>query len=258
MNAEDYRRMVWENLKKVAVPDSRFHLNFSSYIPDFENGEFARQRLLKHNVYKDAETVFIAPDNCLEELRYQALVDGKEVIVPTYGIRRGFVHLSNTFVNPHYFELAATLDGMERLGKNLRLIDLRDKLSFINLMITGASAVSTVNGIRFGKGHGFFDLEWGIMSEIGCVTEKTYVVALVHNCQLIESEIPQSQTDSAVDLIFSTCGIYKIENAHKPSCGIVWEKLEPEMVDDIPVLTELKGLKGISEVFIRKEKSIKQ
>ena len=30
------RRVVWDRLAQVAKPDSRFHLDFTSFIPDFE------------------------------------------------------------------------------------------------------------------------------------------------------------------------------------------------------------------------------
>ena len=45
-----------------------------------------------------------------------------------------------------------------------------------DLLVTGASAVS-MEGVRFGKGHGFFDLEWGMFTDVGIVDEATPVVA---------------------------------------------------------------------------------
>ena len=33
------RRVVWDKLVKVAKPDSRFHFDFSSFIPDFAGSE---------------------------------------------------------------------------------------------------------------------------------------------------------------------------------------------------------------------------
>ena len=41
------------------------------------------------------------------------------------------------------------------------------------------SAVS-LDGVRFGKGHGFFDLEWGMFTELGIVDDSTPVAAVVH------------------------------------------------------------------------------
>ena len=39
------------------------------------------------------------------------------------------------------------------------------------MMVTGASAI-TPSGIRFGKGHGYFDLEWAMLSSKGSCDEQ--------------------------------------------------------------------------------------
>ena len=54
-----------------------------------------------------------------------------------------------------------------------------------DLLVTGASAVST-HGIRFGKGHGYFDLEWAMFSEIHCLADDPLVVCAVHDCQVVD------------------------------------------------------------------------
>lgn len=38
-----------------------------------------------------------------------------------------------------------------------------------------------MEGVRFGKGHGFFDLEWGMFSDLKLVDENPPVVAVVHD-----------------------------------------------------------------------------
>ena len=43
----EVRERVWSELRKVAVPDSRFHFDFGEFIADFEGGETAVERLLK-------------------------------------------------------------------------------------------------------------------------------------------------------------------------------------------------------------------
>ena len=55
--------------------------------------------------------------------------------------------------------------------------------------MTGASAVST-NGLRFGKGHGYFDLEWAMLRYLELADDDTPVVACVHDVQLVGEEPP--------------------------------------------------------------------
>ena len=60
---------------------------------------------------------------------------------------------------------AAWLDGMEHFGRPITLAEIAERGRF-DFMVTGASAVS-IDGVRFGKGHGFFDLEWGMFTDLG-------------------------------------------------------------------------------------------
>ncbi len=68
---------------------------------------------------------------------------------------------------------------MEQLGRPISLEQILGRGRF-DLMVTGASAVS-VNGVRFGKGHGYFDLEWGMFTDIGVADERSPVIAVVHD-----------------------------------------------------------------------------
>ena len=63
----------------------------------------------------------MAPDNSLESFRALALGAGKRILVPTFGMRRGFVVLDGKQIPAAARSLAATLDGMERLGVRLSL-----------------------------------------------------------------------------------------------------------------------------------------
>lgn len=42
-------------------------------------------------------------------------------------------------------------------------------------------------GMRFGKGHGYFDLEFAMLSEIGLVDASSEVVDVVHDCQYVDA-----------------------------------------------------------------------
>ena len=63
-------------------------------------------------------------------------------------------------------ELATTLDGMEKFMKPISLKEIKEKLEKVDMLVTGASAI-TPSGIRFGKGHGYFDLEWAMLGNSG-------------------------------------------------------------------------------------------
>jgi 5-formyltetrahydrofolate cyclo-ligase len=73
--------------------------------------------------------------------------------------------------------------SLEHFGRPIALAEL-PALGKFDVMVTGASAVST-NGVRFGKGHGFFDLEWGMftdqkrmLSRIAAATTRTSATSI--------------------------------------------------------------------------------
>lgn len=116
----------------------------------------------------------------------------------------------------------------------------------IDLMVTGTSAISH-SGIRLGKGHGFFDLEWDMLSRLEMVSAETPCVAVVHDCQVIDAVLQPDIFDTVCDLIVTHTQVIEIDvlqdrHAPKPSCGILWERLQPHMLDEIPPLQELQKL----------------
>jgi 5-formyltetrahydrofolate cyclo-ligase len=237
----DVRRRVWEPLLAFARPDSRHHFDFSSFITDFEGSDRATERLTQLSAYINSKVLFITPDNCLEELRLQALKDGKIILITTYAILRGFWVLDPQRIDPADYRYAAMLDGMERVGQSLTLADIVAQGWCIPLMVTGTGAIN-LRGVRFGKGHGFFDLEWAMLYTLGVVDQNTTAVGVVHDCQVLEEELYPEEFDTVCDVVVTPTRVVKINGAAKPTCGILWSLLQPGMLEGIPPLQELKSM----------------
>jgi 5-formyltetrahydrofolate cyclo-ligase len=109
-------------------------------------------------------------------------------------------------------------------------------------MATGASAVS-LNGVRFGKGHGFFDLEWGMFTDIAIADERTPVIALVHDVQVVEEKLYPSETDILVDAVATPTRYFNVKRGPRPK-GIKWSLLEPEQLSATPPLQELQRMQA--------------
>lgn len=236
------RERVWTELTKVAVPDSRFHYDFGEFIADFEGGEAACERLIAHHYYKNAKLIFITPDNCIERLRLQALKDGKLVLMTTYSIKRGFWLLDPKKIAPENYLYASTLDGMERLAEHVDL-DAIAAMPKVDYLVTGTGAINH-EGVRFGKGHGFFDAEWGILYRLGRVTPDSPVAAVVHDCQVLDETLYPEVFDTVADVVFTPTRTIEVNGPHKPTCGIIWDRLDQHMYDTIPPLQELRA-KGL-------------
>ncbi len=236
----EVRERVWSELRKVAVPDSRFHFDFGEFIADFEGGEAAVERLVAHRYYQNAQFVFITPDNCLDRLRLRALQDGKTVLMTTYSIKRGFWLLDPKVIAPDLYLYASTLDGMEKVARPVDLEAIRE-LPPIEYMVTGTGAIN-MEGVRFGKGHGFFDAEWGILYQLGRVTTATPTAAVVHDCQLLDEKLTPAVFDTVADVVFTPTRTIEVVGPHKPTVGILWDVLDPHMYETIPPLQQLKAM----------------
>ena len=118
----------------------------------------------------------------------------------TYGIYRGF--LLHRARHGAARAPSSTPPGSTAWSISARPITLEEiaERGRFDFMVTGASAVS-IDGVRFGKGHGFFDLEWGMFTDLGLVDEATPVVAVVHDVQVVEDKLHPSETDILVDYI---------------------------------------------------------
>jgi 5-formyltetrahydrofolate cyclo-ligase len=231
------RRQVWQELRKVARPDSRFHWDFEEFIPDYEGSERCAQAVRQLDSYRNSSIIFITPDNNLLVLRQHAINDDKSIVITTYGIARGFMTLNGRDVPQGQERYAASLDGMEEFA---RAIDIEGLSRFgkIGLLVTGASIIS-LQGVRYGKGHGYFDLEWAMLRELGLVDEDTPVAAVVHDCQVVDLEIAPEPYDTIVDYIVTPSRILDTHRTLPKPQGILWDRLDPAMLDQIPPLKEL-------------------
>lgn len=238
------RQQIWGRLHDVARPDTRFHKNFAEVIPDFEGSEAATAHLVQMPAYRDTTFAFITPDNCLVDLRRRMIAEGKPFVMSTYGIYRGFLLMEPGMVPPGAELYAAWLDGMEHFARPITLEEVARRGRF-DFMVTGASAVS-VDGVRFGKGHGFFDLEWGMFTDLGLVDESTPVVAVVHDVQVVQDKLIPSETDILVDYIATPSGLHTVERRAKRPHGVKWGLLDPRQIEQTPPLQELQRIQGIA------------
>jgi len=238
---EILREKIWTKLRKVAIPDSRFRYDFSMFIPDFQGSSECTKKIREMDLWKNARTpIVIEPDNCLDELRKYAVLDNKTQIMSTYGIWGGYLIWGRDDVPEGQEEFAGTLDGSERFGKPISLQGIK-KYGRLDLVVTGAAAVN-LDGIRYGKGHGYFDLEWGIFSAIGAFDDTTTVVTVVHDCQIIEKKLPASEYDTITDYIVTPTRLIKVKSGRQKPKGVFWNKLQKDMIAKIPTLHELKEI----------------
>ncbi|WP_432562599.1 5-formyltetrahydrofolate cyclo-ligase [Kineococcus sp. SYSU DK003] len=236
------RALIGERLRGIAIPDSRWHLDVHAFVPDFAGSQQCLATLRERAEYRAADLVVITPDNSLRALVRAALDDGKTVVVPTYGLRRGFVRLDASAVPAEHREFAATLDGLERFGTTLDLAALR-VLSHVDLLVTGAVAFST-DGVHVGSESAYLDLEWGILAELGLADAATAVVGIAHDEQVVSVPLQPLAGGVRVDTVLTPSRSH--ENTVPPArpAGITWNAVGEERLTDNPYLKSLRPAPG--------------
>jgi 5-formyltetrahydrofolate cyclo-ligase len=236
------RAQVWDAFRAVARPDSRFHWDFSSFIADFEGSERCVGRVRSLAAWSRSPLLFITPDNSTELIRRAAMADSKPFLMTTYGIRRGFLALDPRDVPEAERSYAATLDGMDRYARPIDLAEIRGGEQ-IGLLVTGGSAVNRA-GHRMGKGHGYFDLEWALLSEIGATGEFSEIVDVVHDCQLVDIAVAAAAHDVPVDWIITPTRTIRATTQARPPGRVYWDLLRGTELAGVPPVIELAALQG--------------
>lgn len=208
-------------------------MGFYGLIPPFEGAGKAAERLRFLPEYKEAKRIMVPPDQAQLQVRINALMDGKELVVATPGLREGFYLLRREGIPATEWSKAARGSNFAYYGTPLPL----DRIGKIDLMVTGAVAVG-LNGGRLGKGKGYFDIEYMILREIGAVGEGTPIVAVVDELQVLQ-EVPMTEKDVSVDIIVTPNRVIHLERSKSRPKGILWESIPKKYIRRIKPLWEL-------------------
>jgi 5-formyltetrahydrofolate cyclo-ligase len=227
---------VSARMREVAIPDSHFHLDFTQFIPGFVGSETAATRLSAHPLYREARSIFVTPDNGLIPLRRMLLEDGKDLVLPSYGLHRGFILIEAARIPKGQALFASWLDGMDHFGTAVTLGELRHRGKF-DLVLTGASAVTTT-GLRFGMGARYLDIEWAVFALNDLVTPQTPVVAVVHDLQVVQVAARVVGSDVLADIIVTPTRLLECPPSSRP-LSLDWSIVTPELAAS-PPLRELR------------------
>jgi len=96
-------------------------------------------------------------------------------------------------------------------------------------------------GWRVGKGEGYSDLEYAIMASMKTVDPSVPVIAVVHDCQVMD--LPEGifgAHDVPVDFIVTPTRIIACESRPVKPAGIIWSLLSAEKLAEIPILRKLR------------------
>jgi 5-formyltetrahydrofolate cyclo-ligase len=227
------RKAVWDALTERKA--ARFPFPIHGRIPNFKGAKEAAERLLAHPIFQGARVIKVNPDSPQRWVRKLALERDIIVITPTPRLKGAFRKLDPEKIPREHYDEAATLNRGNKWGEDLPL----GALPNVDLVVMGSVAV-TRDGHRLGKGHGYADLEYAILRELG--NPPVPVVTTVHPIQVLGG-FPTEDHDLPVSLIATPDDVIEVNHPPAAPEGIDWELLPEEALKEMPVLGELRELK---------------
>jgi 5-formyltetrahydrofolate cyclo-ligase len=233
MDKQAVRERVWDELE--ASGEARFPFPPHGRIPNFADATAAADRLTETDAWGAAETVKANPDSPQRPVRKRALEAGKTVYmaVPRLRDEQCFRRLDPAAIDD--VDHATTLSGSEAVGEQVG----PEAVDAIDLVVSGSVAV-TEGGARIGKGEGYSDLEYAILTGLGLVDESTPVATTVHELQVVDDAVPVAAHDVPMDLVVTPDRTIETGATGRPD-GIVWDLLDEERIAEMPVLERLRA-----------------
>lgn len=223
------RELVWSRID--AAPEVRRAPGAVGRIPNYVGAEAAAERLAGLPEWQRARVLKMNPDSPQLALRARAIDDGKLVYmaVPKLTSELPFVLLEKSRLTVPALE-AASIDGAARHGTPLSL----DEMDPIDLIVCGSVAVNAA-GVRIGKGGGYADIEYALLSELGRATQQTLIATTVHDLQVLDEPLPETPHDFRVDRVATPTRLLVCPPAPRPR-GIFWDDLDAAKIASIPAL----------------------
>jgi 5-formyltetrahydrofolate cyclo-ligase len=285
MDKQAVREAVWDAFE--SGDEARFPFPPHGRIPNFAGADVACERLTDTDAWAAADTLKCNPDAPQLPVRRAALREGKTIYVAQPRLRDpdpflridpadladggvtgdgGVVadndDLADNGDAPTVAD-ATTVSGISTHGTPVA----PEAVPHVDLVVSGSVGVTT-DGARIGKGEGYSDLEWGVLSELGAVDREaqsasssrakpdddaTVVATTVHELSVLDG--PESAVTSAdrdprsavelpdpdphdvpLDLVVTPERTIETETPYPRPAGIDWDALDDSKLEEIPVL----------------------
>ena len=227
------REEVWALLQENKV--ARFP-GAQGRIPNFIGAEACARVLANSSFWKNAKVLKVNPDSPQRAIRQKALEEGKTIYmaVPRLQSEKPFIELNPKKLkcSPH---AASSIKGAAKYGRPVTLKEVRK----IDLVVCGSVAVDR-NGGRVGKGGGYSDLEFALLTEEGKISHDTPIITSVHSLQIQDEQLPMTEHDIPLSAIVTPENIIEQKTTYKRPKGIYWKLLPQEKIGEIPVLKARK------------------
>ncbi|ACI64140.1 predicted protein, partial [Thalassiosira pseudonana CCMP1335] len=233
------RRAVWDYMEENDI--AQFPRPVHHRIPNFVGADEAAKNLATLPEFQVANMVKVNPDTPQRQVRHFVLEAGKTLLTPQPRLRTGFFSTLHSDDTPQDVPIPALTSskGAAQYGTPISLYEEYT----VDLVVVGSTAVCPTTGARVGKGEGFAELEWGILSQQGNLDAENVLVATTVHDYADATKTPfgtLTQHDVPVDIIVTPTRIIHVSNRLPKPSGVYWNLLSPQKLSQIRVLQELK------------------
>jgi 5-formyltetrahydrofolate cyclo-ligase len=234
---DELRAEVWQALQSAGV--ARFP-GAVGRIPNFIGAEACAKQLAETVYWKAAKIVKINPDSPQRAIRQRGLAEGKIIYmaVPRLRKQKPIIELDPKTLQCSPYA-ASSIKGAGLYGRPVTL----DEVKKIDLVVCGSVAVNR-EGSRVGKGGGYSDLEFALLTEERKIGAKTAIVTSVHPLQIVNEDIPMTEHDIPLGAIVTADEVIETSSVFARPKGIYWQMLMLEKIDEIPVLQAKRRLQN--------------
>jgi 5-formyltetrahydrofolate cyclo-ligase len=253
VSKDPLRNAVWDDLEESG--EARFPFPPHGRIPNFAGADDAAGRLTETDEWVAAETVKANPDAPQLPVRRAALRDGKTVFVavPRLTEPEPFLRLDPAELAPEKVDDATTVSGISEYGTPVA----PEEMPHVDLIVSG-SVLVTPEGDRIGKGEGYSDLEFAVLTGLDAADDATTVATTIHEMQVraADGEAADDGEAAADEGLFDAHDVpmdvvctpertlrpregAESDRGRRPD-GIDWDVLGEEKLAEIPVLERLR------------------
>jgi 5-formyltetrahydrofolate cyclo-ligase len=226
---DELRKAVWSRLQLEKV--ARFP-GAEGRIPNFIGAEACARVLAETTFWQNARVLKVNPDSPQRAIRQKALSEGKilYMAVPRLRSEKPFIELDPKKLKCSPYA-ASSIKGADKYGRLVSLGEVRK----VDLIVCGSVTVNR-RGARVGKGGGYSDLEFALLTEEKKIDRTTPIVTAVHPLQIVDEEIPMTEHDIPLTAIITPEKIIETPVHLKRPKGIYWQMLSQEKIAAIPIL----------------------